>query len=242
MADCLNCGQALTERARYCPACGQSTRILRRPWLQALREVLDELFDFDGRMLQSLRLLLTQPGRLPLDYNDGRRVAHTSPVRMYLLISLLFFFVLPVIVPPTPEAAPEHHFAVDLYSRGMFLLLPIYALLLKLFYRRFFYLEHLVYSAYLFSAMFIAIGAMMAIEELSNRYLLLLGVQLVILAYVLWYLAASLRTCYTEGWGKSVLKALGVLLLFLPVLGMSIELASHWGQGDSDSLLRLIND
>jgi hypothetical protein len=144
MADCLNCGQALTERARYCPACGQSTRILRRPWLQALREVLDELFDFDGRMLQSLRLLLTQPGRLPLDYNDGRRVAHTSPVRMYLLISLLFFFVLPVIVPPTPEELPEHHFAVDLYSRGMFLLLPIYALLLKLFYRRFFYLEHLV--------------------------------------------------------------------------------------------------
>lgn len=242
MADCLNCGQALTAGARYCHACGQSTRILRRPWLQALREVLDELFDLDGRMLQSLRLLLTQPGRLPLDYNSGRRAAHTSPVRMYLLISLLFFFVLPAIVPPTPEALPEHHFAVDLYSRGMFLLLPVYALILKLFYRRFFYLEHLVYSAYLFSAMFIAIGAMMAIEDLSNRYLLLLGVQFVILAYVLWYLVASLRTCYSEGWGKSALKALGVLLLFLPALGVSIEQVSQWGQGDADPLLRLIND
>jgi hypothetical protein len=39
-----------------------------------------------------------------------------------------------------------------------------------------------------------------------------------------------------------VLKALGVLLLFLPVLGMSIELASHLGQGDGDPLLRLIKD
>ena len=242
MADCLNCGQVLTGGARYCHACGQSTRILKRPWLQAAREVLDELFDLDGRMLQSLRLLLTQPGRLPRDYNDGRRAAHTSPVRMYLLISLLFFFVLPVILPPTPEEQPEHTLAVDLYSRGMFLLLPIYALLVKLFYRRFFYLEHLVYSAYLFSAMFIAIGVMMAIEELSNQYLLLLGVQFVILAYVLWYLVASLRTCYSEGWGKSALKAFGALLLFLPVLGMSIELASHWGQGDADPLLRLIND
>jgi len=53
---------------------------------------------------------------------------------------------------------------------------------------------------------------------------------------------ASARTCYSEGWGKSALKALGVLLLFLPVLGASIELAGHWGQGDSDPLVRLIND
>ena len=59
---------------------------------------------------------------------------------------------------------------------------------------------------------------------------------------MLWYLVASLRTCYSEGWGKSALKAFGALLLFLPVLGMSIELASHWGQGDADPLLRLIND
>jgi hypothetical protein len=90
--------------------------------------------------------------------------------------------------------------------------------------------------------MFIAIGAMMAIEDLSNRYLLLLGVQLVILAYVLWYLVASLRTCYSEGWGKSALKALGVLLLFLPALGVSIEQVSQWGQGNADPLLRLIKD
>jgi len=70
----------------------------------------------------------------------------------------------------------------------------------------------------------------------------LLEVEFVILAYVLWYLVASVRTCYSEGWGKSALKALGVLLLFLPVLGASIELASYWGQGDPDPLVRLIND
>ena len=29
MADCLNCEQALAEGARYCHACGQSTRILK---------------------------------------------------------------------------------------------------------------------------------------------------------------------------------------------------------------------
>ena len=233
MPACLNCKDPLPAGARYCPACGQSTRIFRRSWLQVFREVLDELFDFDGRM---------RPGLLARDYNDGRRVAHTSPVRMYLLISLLFFFVLPAIVPPDPEGLPQHQFAIDLYSRGMFLLLPIFALLMKLFYRRFFYLEHLVHTAYLFSAMFIALGVLMAIEGPSDRYLAALVAQFVVLIYVLWYLVASLRVSYQEGWGKSILKALGMLLLFLPVLGGSIELVSHWEGSESDPVVRLIYD
>ena len=239
---CRNCSAAMPETARYCPACGQSARMFRRPWLQVLREVLHELFDLDGRMLVSLRLLLTHPGELPRDYNAGRRMAHTSPIRMYLLISVVFFFVLPAIVPPDPEGLPQQQFSIDLYSRGMFLLLPIYALLLKLFYRRFFYLEHLVYTAYLFSAMFIALGMLMAIEGPSDRYLAALVVQFVILLYVLWYLVTSLRVCYREGWGKSALKALAVLLLFLPVLGGSIELAGHWTGSEDDPVLRLISD
>ena len=114
MPDCLNCARPLPAESRYCPACGQSTRIFRRPWLQVAREVLHELFELDGRMLVSLRLLLTRPGELPRDYNAGRRAAHTSPVRMYLLISVVFFFVLPAIVPPSPEGLPQHQFSIDL--------------------------------------------------------------------------------------------------------------------------------
>ena len=64
----------------------------------------------------------------------------------------------------------------------------------------------------------------------------------VVLAYTLWYLVTSLRVCYGEGRGKSILKALGVLLLFLPVLGISIELASHWEGSESDPVMRLIKD
>ena len=63
-----------------------------------------------------------------------------------------------------------------------------------------------------------------------------------LLAYVLWYLVASLRVCYAEGWGKSALKAFGVMLLFLPVLGVSIEIASDWGAGNGDAVVRMIKD
>jgi len=190
--------------------------------------LLSELFDLDGRMLVSLRLLLTRPGQLPDEYNRGRRVAYTSPLRMYLLISLLFFFVLPMILPVAAlEPNPSHQFSVDLYSKGMFLLLPVYALLLKLFYRQSYYLAHLVYATYLFSAMFIVFALMLSIEVAADRHLAVMLLQVALLLYMAAYFLISLRVCYRESWLKTSIKGFGLLIIFLPLLAGSIELASH---------------
>ena len=227
MTCCKNCSEALPDGAGFCPACGQSTRVFTRPWGEVFRELLGGLFDFDGRMLMSLRLLLTRPGVLAEEYNRGRRAAHTSPLRMYLLISLLFFFVLPMILPEAPEPTPEQQFSVDLYSRGMFLLLPVYALLLKLTYRRSFYLEHLVFATYLFSAMFIVFALMLSIEVAADQYLAVMLLQVALLLYMAAYFVISLRVCYKESWLKTSFKAFALLAIFLPVLAGSIALASH---------------
>jgi hypothetical protein len=229
MNNCRNCASTLPDGAGFCPACGQSTRAFNRPWTEVFRELMTELFDMDGRMLVSLRLLLTHPGVLSDEYNQGRRVSYTSPLRMYLLISLAFFFVLPMILPDDRVQNPEHQFSVELYSRGMFLLLPVYALLLKLFYRKSFYLAHLVFTTYLFSAMFIVFAVMFAIETAADRYLAVMLLQVALLLYMAAYFIVSLRLCYREGWLKSTLKALGLLAIFLPLLAGSIELASHRG-------------
>ena len=70
---------------------------INKPWRDAFRELsAGYLFDFDGRMLISLRLLMTRPGFLSYEYINGRRVSYTSPIRMYLVISLVFFFVFPL--------------------------------------------------------------------------------------------------------------------------------------------------
>lgn len=228
VANCKNCGKALPDGSGFCPACGQSTRVFTRPWMEVLRELLTELFDFDGRMLVSLRLLLTRPGVLSHEYNQGRRVAYTSPVRMYLLISLGFFFVLPMILPDDSTTNPDHKFSVDLYSRGMFVLLPAFALLMKVFYRRSFYMAHLVFTTYLFSAMFIVLAVMFSMESAADRYLLIAVIQVALLIYLLAYCFISLRVCYQEGRLKTTLKLFGLLALFLPLLGGTIELVSHW--------------
>ena len=202
-------------------------KAISRPWLEFAREMLVELIDFDGRMLRSMRLLLTRPGFLSYEYTNGRRVAYTSPIRIYIVISLVFFLVLPLILPGSSLASPDHEFSVDLYSKGMFLLLPVFALLLKVFYRRSFYIDHLVFTVHLFSAMFIVFAILLSIETLADRYILVMLIQVVFLIYMLAYFVIALHTFYRESWPKSILKFFALQLIFLPILAITIELASH---------------
>jgi len=189
--------------------------------------MLTELLDFDGRMLRSMKLLLTRPGFLSYQYINGRRVAYTSPIRIYVVISLVFFFVLPLILPGSSMTSPDHEFSVDLYSKGMFLLLPVFALLLKIFYRRPFYIDHLIFTVHLFSAMFIVFAILLSIETLADRYILVMLVQVILLICMLAYFVIALHTFYRESWPKSILKFFALQLIFLPVLAITIELASH---------------
>jgi hypothetical protein len=226
---CKNCGHALSADARFCDACGQSVKQFSRPWLEIVREVVEETLDLDGRMFQSLILLMTRPGFLSTEYIRGRRVAYTPPVRMYLVISLLFFLVLPLILPEPRNVSPDHQFSVDLYSKGMFVMLPVFALLLKLFYRRFFYWDHLVFSIYLFSASYIVFAFLLSLETLADQYLLVALVQIVLLLYMVGYWLLALRNVYEENWLRTVFKFFGLLLLFLPALAILIESVSHAG-------------
>jgi len=226
---CSNCSETLPAGARYCPACGQSLIELSRPWTELARELLEELFDFDGRMFISMKLLLTRPGFLAHEYIRGRRRTYTPPLRMYLVVSLVFFFVLPSIILDAPGQAPEHRVSVELYSKGMFVLLPVFALILKMFYRRAFYLSHLVFTTYLFSFMYILFGALMALEPAADQYLVIMLFQVVLLLWMLYYFFSSLQTCFDGKLGMTMLKGLSLLLLFSSILAMAIEGASHLG-------------
>lgn len=91
---CANCGAALV--GEYCAACGQSREDIRRPALSLVTETLDGLLSWDGRLLTTFRQLFTRPGRVARDYADGRRQRYTPPVRLYLIVSLIFFAAMTV--------------------------------------------------------------------------------------------------------------------------------------------------
>ena len=91
-ASCPNCGG---ERAlKFCPSCGQNNRDFRRALPPVVGDLLREAFELDGRLVQSLKLLLFKPGQLSVEFASNRRASYVSPIRLYLFCSILFFFVL----------------------------------------------------------------------------------------------------------------------------------------------------
>jgi hypothetical protein len=101
---CPNCGAPAPDR--YCPACGQD----QREHLVSLRALVGQaagdLFTWDNRLLRSLGPLVVRPGRLTVEYRRGRRARYIPPLRLYLVISLAFFFAFSLRVgdrPPGPS-------------------------------------------------------------------------------------------------------------------------------------------
>lgn len=89
---CPNCQSA--AYGDFCAACGQSRaewNISTRAWL---RRSVAEIFDLDGRFLQSLRILICQPGGLTQAWIHGRRASFVSPTRLYLLAAAILFGLL----------------------------------------------------------------------------------------------------------------------------------------------------
>ena len=106
---CANCGRPLA--GEFCATCGQSAKDIRVPVVSLVLEAADGIFAWDGRLFATFRRLYTRPGRVGRDYVEGKRVSHTPPVKLYLLVSLAFFLavsalgvrVLAVIIQPTAD-------------------------------------------------------------------------------------------------------------------------------------------
>ncbi len=109
---CPNCGAAAAGKA--CQACGQK-RI--RPDEMSLRHVagtvVEETLDLDGKLPRTLLDLFFHPGRLTVDFLDGRRQRHIRPIPLYLMCLALYFFFnhyapvnLPMLVSQQPAKSP----------------------------------------------------------------------------------------------------------------------------------------
>ncbi|MBU2084357.1 MAG: DUF3667 domain-containing protein [Alphaproteobacteria bacterium] len=93
---CLNCGEPL--KANYCPECGQGAHSLRRPFWSLLGESVETLFSIDSRFAQTVPDLIVRPGRMTRHYLDGQRARFLPPFRLYVLASLIFFILMPLVM------------------------------------------------------------------------------------------------------------------------------------------------
>lgn len=118
--DCLNCGARVD--GEYCRRCGQSARSLRRPFHALVWESMETLFALDGRAARTLPALLMRPGRVSRLYLDGARTRFIPPFRLYVLASLIFFVLLPLVMggglPGFGATAPNMQSARDQVERA----------------------------------------------------------------------------------------------------------------------------
>jgi Protein of unknown function (DUF3667) len=87
--DCLNCGAEL--QGKFCHACGQKAASVQLGMHDFVHEVTHEFLHLDGKILQTVKLLVVRPGELTRQFLAGRRARFISPVRLYLTFSLIFF-------------------------------------------------------------------------------------------------------------------------------------------------------
>jgi hypothetical protein len=90
-AACLNCGAEL--HGHFCSACGQRVVPPYPTLTEMAGDAWEELSGYDGRFARTFRLLFRHPGRLTLEVLEGRRIRYISPVRLYLVASVLYFLV-----------------------------------------------------------------------------------------------------------------------------------------------------
>lgn len=86
---CLSCGAATPQM--YCGECGLKNDDLRRSLFKLIAESLGGIFSFESRMWRTWAALIFKPGKVPREYADGRRTTYSSPIRVYLVVSFLFF-------------------------------------------------------------------------------------------------------------------------------------------------------
>jgi Protein of unknown function (DUF3667) len=119
---CPACGTPMA--ALYCPACGEK-RV--GPGDYKLGHFVDEAFETfahaDGKVFISLRLLLTQPGRLTAEYLKGRRRPYLKPLPLFLVANAIYFLALPLVgwnPLTTPLDTHLHHEWYSPLARAIF--------------------------------------------------------------------------------------------------------------------------
>lgn len=94
--ECQNCGHTVEEV--YCPHCGQKNTETRQPFLHLVAHFAEDLTHYDGAFWKTIKFLLFRPAYLTQQYLQGKRQAYVPPVKLYIFVSFITFF-LPVILP-----------------------------------------------------------------------------------------------------------------------------------------------
>lgn len=260
-----------------------------------------DYFHFDSRLINTLRPLLFNPGWLTLEFMKGKRKSFVEPFKLFLVISLIYFIILPFsgekstektttedtsAKAATEKKANKSHYSIQglpindaerdsmrqeidsigvkqyvekhhgkepgwakllmrqsykiMVSTGqsfttvlehtasklIFVLIPVFALLLKLFYlrRKRLYFEHMIFSLHLHSFFFLTMLLFMLAGFFVN--LSILWLILVFLVYGFLALKQYYQQSFRKTLAKVFLITLSYVMIGLPVFFLLLILVA----------------
>src|SRR5690606_35965570 len=87
---CENC--ATHQQGEFCHAFGQTVHAPFRHSGHAVQEFFEAFWHLDGRLFRTLRDLWF-PGRVAINYLAGHRARYIAPLRLFVVLSVLTFFI-----------------------------------------------------------------------------------------------------------------------------------------------------
>ena len=264
---CLNCGETL--HGAFCAACGQRS-VPANPTVSELAgDAWQELSGYDGRIAATFRGLL-HPGKLTIEYVQGRRARYLPPVRLYLIASVVYF----IAAAAAPEsqsglrvwndrdrgnvqltAEDRAELEADLASRSwpvrvllraiaedpaafrarlftimprvFFGMLPVFAGIFWLFYRRRRFPTVLVFAAHLHAFGFLMLSISEAVK-FSETPAIITPVSLIVLAIVAGYAVRAQKAVFGGGWPMTLAKTAAIAVLYLISLIPAFMIVLLW--------------
>jgi len=234
LTTCANCDAAMN--GPFCAQCGQKAGPLNPSAGEFLHELFHEIAHLDGKIVHSIRLLLTRPGFLTREQFEGRRARYVPPIRLYLVCSILYFAVAPFAplsgpriacgsCPAETRAEVEREMreaVVHWTPRAMFVLVPVFAGLVALTARkaRRNYPQHLYFALHLHAVWFF-FGAVAGVASLAGQGVAR-PVNALIGAWVMLYFILSFRRAYRVSIIRSVVAPMFVMLLYLFIFSLTL--------------------
>ncbi|MCX6281832.1 MAG: DUF3667 domain-containing protein [Bacteroidetes bacterium] len=294
---CENCGTYLDVNEQFCPQCGQK-RLEHddMSFSHLIGESFLDYFHFDSKFFRTIIPLIFKPGWLTLQFMKGKRKSYVEPFKLFLVISVIYFLLLPMskesintevnpvqfdsadlnlkngkaeldktqftiegvsisrskqdsmrreIETSSVKAYVDKHYSKQgpagkfiirqvikiMVSKGqslttilehtasklIFLLIPVFALLLKLFYlrRKRLYFEHLIFSLHLHAFFFLFL-----ILCLITEFFIPISFSLILIIFLV-YGFIALKQYYRQSFAKSLLKMLLITISYV-IIGLPV--------------------
>ena len=91
---CLNCRYVVENR--FCSNCGQENTDTRKTFHHLFIHFFADLTHYENAFWKTIKNLLFKPATLTTAYLSGKRLSYLAPVRLYIFISFITFFLITV--------------------------------------------------------------------------------------------------------------------------------------------------